>query len=42
MATIAELLGLSRPSCLPLPLQGLDAGQRTRVTAVIKELGLDR
>lgn len=41
VAAIAELLGLARPSCLPLPLQGLDAAQRARVAAVVSELGLD-
>lgn len=41
VAAIAELLGLARPSCLPLPLQGLEAAQRARVAAVISELGLD-
>lgn len=41
MAAIAELLGLARPSCLPLPLQGLDEAQRARVAAVVSSLGLD-
>jgi 4-hydroxy-tetrahydrodipicolinate synthase len=40
VAAIAELLGLARPSCLPLPLQGLDAAQRARVAAVVSTLGL--
>ncbi len=40
VAAIAELLGLARPSCLPLPLQGLDAAQRARVAAVVSSLEL--
>ena len=42
VAAIAEHLDLVPPRCLPLPIQGLDAEERTRVVDVIRELGIDR
>nr|MCW2728448.1 Dihydrodipicolinate synthase family protein [Aeromicrobium sp.] len=39
-AAIAEHLGLARSSCLPLPLQGLAADARARVTSVVELLEL--
>lgn len=41
MAAIAEHLGLTRSSCLPLPLRGLDPDARARVTSVVELLELD-
>lgn len=41
VAAIAEHLGRAPTRCLPLPLQGLGEGQRTRVADVVRELGLD-
>jgi 4-hydroxy-tetrahydrodipicolinate synthase len=40
IAAAAEELGLASPGSLPLPIQGLTDEQRTRVVAVIDELGL--
>ena len=40
VAAIAEHLGLAPERCLPLPIQGLDGPQRTRVAAVVEHLGL--
>lgn len=37
-AAIAEELGLVPPRSLPLPIQGLDAGQRARVARVLRGL----
>lgn len=42
VAAIAEQLGLAPAHSLPLPIQGLDLQQRTRVAQVIHELGLDK
>ncbi|WP_125612004.1 dihydrodipicolinate synthase family protein [Specibacter cremeus] len=42
IAAIAEQLGLASKSCLPLPIQGLNEGQRARVAGVVNELGLNR
>lgn len=42
VAAVAEMLGLAQESCLPLPLQGLNAAQRARVTTVVNALELDR
>ncbi|OFI36962.1 dihydrodipicolinate synthase family protein [Arthrobacter sp. SW1] len=39
VAAIAEHLGLAPKACLPLPIRGLDEGQRARVAAVVDELG---
>ncbi len=39
-AAIAEELGLAPARCLPLPIQGLDHAQRTRVADVVDRLGL--
>lgn len=39
-AAIAEHLGLARPGCLPLPIQGLTAESRRRVAQVLAELGI--
>ena len=41
VAAIAEHLGLAAPHCVPLPIQGLDEAQRTRVAQVLSELHLD-
>lgn len=41
VAAIAEHLGLVPTRCLPLPLQGLNEEQRTRVDEVVRELRLD-
>ncbi|GAA3860909.1 dihydrodipicolinate synthase family protein [Leifsonia kafniensis] len=41
VAAIAEHLGLAPASCLPLPLQGLNAEQRSRVAEVVRDLDLD-
>lgn len=41
VAAIAEHLGLAPARCLPLPIQGLNAEQRSRVARVVRELGLD-
>ena len=40
IAAIAEYLGLVPPSCLPLPIRGLNSSQRARVSDVVVELGL--
>lgn len=40
-AAIAEELGLAPQRSLPLPIQGLDAHQRARVSQVLRELHLD-
>ena len=40
IAAIAEYLGLVPPSCLPLPIRGLNRSQRVRVSDVVVELGL--
>ena len=40
IAAIAEYLGLVPPSCLPLPIRGLNSSQRVRVSDVVVELGL--
>lgn len=40
IAAIAEHLGLAPARCLPLPIQGLDEEQRSRVADVIRELGI--
>lgn len=40
IAAIAEQLGLAPENSLPLPVQGLDPEQRTRVAAVVAQLGL--
>ena len=40
IAVIAEYLGLVPPSCLPLPIRGLNSSQRARVSDVVVELGL--
>ena len=40
IAAIAEYLGLVPPSCLPLPIRGLNRSQRARVSDVVVELGL--
>lgn len=42
VAAIAEHLELTPARCLPLPIQGLNEEQRTRVADVIRELGIDR
>jgi 4-hydroxy-tetrahydrodipicolinate synthase len=42
VAAIAEHLGHVRRCSLPLPIQGLTEAQRTRVAAVVSELGLDQ
>lgn len=42
VAAIAEHLGLAGPHCLPLPIQGLNNEQRSRVADVVHLLGLDR
>jgi 4-hydroxy-tetrahydrodipicolinate synthase len=41
VAAVAEQLDLVPRACLPLPLQGLDEGQRDRVARVVDDLGLD-
>jgi 4-hydroxy-tetrahydrodipicolinate synthase len=41
VAAIAEQLGLASQRCLPLPIQGLDSGQRARVAEVLAELHLE-
>ena len=41
VAAIAEQLGLAPVHSLPLPLQGLTAGQRDRVTEVLNSLELE-
>ena len=40
IAAIAEYLGLVPPSCLPLPIRGLNSSQRACVSDVVVELGL--
>lgn len=40
MAAITEHVGRARPSCLPLPLRGLDDDSRAEVARVITDLGL--
>jgi 4-hydroxy-tetrahydrodipicolinate synthase len=40
VAAIAEQLGLAQPSCLPLPILGLDKSDRARVAACLAQLGL--
>ena len=40
VAAIAEELGLTGPSCLPLPLQGLTTEQRACVSGIIADLEL--
>jgi 4-hydroxy-tetrahydrodipicolinate synthase len=42
VAAIAEHLGLAPRDSLPLPVQGLNEQQRTRVAKVVDELGLER
>lgn len=41
VAAIAETLGLAPHGSLPLPIQGLDAPQRARVAAVLRDLETD-
>ena len=40
VAAVAERLGFAPDGCLPLPLRGLTADERERVTAVVARLGL--
>ncbi|MDQ1130328.1 dihydrodipicolinate synthase family protein [Microbacterium sp. SORGH_AS_0888] len=40
VAAIAEHLGLAPHGCLPLPIQPLSPAARTRIAAVVEELGL--
>ncbi|ETJ02550.1 MAG: hypothetical protein Q605_AUC00980G0001, partial [Actinomyces urogenitalis DORA_12] len=40
VAAVAERLGVAPDGCLPLPLRGLTADERERVTAVVARLGL--
>lgn len=40
IAAVAEHLGLTSERCLPLPIQGLDAGARRRVAEVVESLEL--
>ncbi|MBF4994512.1 dihydrodipicolinate synthase family protein [Arthrobacter gandavensis] len=40
IAAVAEHLGLVPQACLPLPVRGLDAGDRLRVAGVVEELAL--
>ena len=42
VAAISEHLGLARHRSLPLPIQGLNDEQRSRVAEVVRTLGLDR
>ncbi|MGR2751911.1 dihydrodipicolinate synthase family protein [Agromyces arachidis] len=40
-AAIAEHLGLVGPSCLPLPIRGLDDDDRAAVVSVMEQVGID-
>ena len=40
VAAIAELAGWAQPSCLPKPIQGLDAAARAEVAEVVEQLDL--
>ncbi len=40
IAAVAEHLGLVPQACLPLPVRGLDAGNRLRVARIVEDLAL--